>query len=502
MRANPIKTLLSIIVMLFVYTASAQELQSSLFNDLNKIKLEAIKVQANVLSPENFKDGMEAYNEAKNAYLKNGQLSDIKENISESYKSFSDAIETSNINAVMFSEALAARSDAIDAESDNPNNLYWEDAEDEMKDAAEDFEKGNSNNAKEKASKATELYRQAELESIKSKYLANAKSLVKRADDNKVDKVAPKTLKEAKLLISNTEQLLNEDRYDKDEARLMAKQAEYKASLAIHMATQIELLEDKNFEPEDYLLLSYEPVTRIGEHLDMNVKFDKGIEQPLSEITSTINHNKMMRLNLENEIFTKKQEIENYKKIVDEKIQTQKVLKGQLSYETELSIKKQEALQSRINQNAILKAKFDEIQRLFPQQEAQVFRQKNDVIIRMVGVNFDVGKSQIEKENFATISKIEKVADIFEEASIIIEGHTDSQGSDKANLALSQDRADAVLTYLLASTNIDKSRFKTIGYGESKPVSNNETSLGRKQNRRIDVIIKPQIIGHENIGLK
>jgi OmpA-OmpF porin, OOP family len=58
-------------------------------------------------------------------------------------------------------------------------------------------------------------------------------------------------------------------------------------------------------------------------------------------------------------------------------------------------------------------------------------------------------------------------------------------------LKLSQERADAVLSYLSANTAIDKARFSTKGFGESRPVANNETLAGRKLNRRIDIVIKP-----------
>ena len=69
--------------------------------------------------------------------------------------------------------------------------------------------------------------------------------------------------------------------------------------------------------------------------------------------------------------------------------------------------------------------------------------------------------------------------------------HTDSQGGDELNLKLSQERADAVLDYLNANTAIDKARFSTKGFGESRPVANNETLDGRRLNRRIDIVIMP-----------
>jgi len=70
--------------------------------------------------------------------------------------------------------------------------------------------------------------------------------------------------------------------------------------------------------------------------------------------------------------------------------------------------------------------------------------------------------------------------------TVLIEGHTDSVGSDSYNLSLSQRRADAVKSYLV-SKGIAASRIESRGMGESKPVASNETAMGRAENRRVEI---------------
>lgn len=70
---------------------------------------------------------------------------------------------------------------------------------------------------------------------------------------------------------------------------------------------------------------------------------------------------------------------------------------------------------------------------------------------------------------------------------VIVEGHTDSVGSDAYNLKLSERRAQAVENYLVRQ-GIDASRIETRGYGESKPISSNQTAEGRARNRRVEII--------------
>lgn len=76
------------------------------------------------------------------------------------------------------------------------------------------------------------------------------------------------------------------------------------------------------------------------------------------------------------------------------------------------------------------------------------------------------------------------------ERSILVEGHTDSQGSDAHNLDLSQRRADAVRSFL-TQRGYDPSRIRAVGIGESRPVGDNTTPEGRANNRRVEIVLAP-----------
>ena len=461
-----------------------QDLQVSLFDDVKKSMQVAKDAQSDLLSPRAFGEAMNEYSAARKEYDEKGDISDIMEKIRTANIKFQKATENTKVSAVMFSSSLSARGDAIDAEAEQYVKEIWNKAEEAMKDASGKLERGDANKAEKMAMEATKLYRKSELESIKANYLSNARKLLQKADDNKVYRVAPKTIAEAKNLVRKAEKELLENRYDTDGARHLAQQAEYKAMLAMYIAKEEKILSNKDFETEDYLLMSFEPLTKIGESLNINVKFDKGVGDPVSEILNRITDDKLLITNLESDLQSQQMTNENLEALLDEQ---QKILENTKGTLTEEALK----AQSRIDRMGDINAKFERVQQIFDQEQAQVFRQKDDVIIRMIGVNFDVGKSQIKQENYALLTKLQKAMKQFSNASIAIEGHTDSQGSDDLNLKLSQERADAVLSYLTANTSIDSARFSTIGFGESRPVANNETSAGRKLNRRIDIVIKP-----------
>jgi len=109
--------------------------------------------------------------------------------------------------------------------------------------------------------------------------------------------------------------------------------------------------------------------------------------------------------------------------------------------------------------------------------------------VRLYGINFDYDSDIIRDESKPTLDKIVAMLNSEQDMELIIEGHTDSDGSEEHNLTLSQNRAESVKAYLV-SMGIAHSRLVTMGYGESRPVAPNTTATGKAQNRRVELVIK------------
>jgi outer membrane protein OmpA-like peptidoglycan-associated protein len=94
--------------------------------------------------------------------------------------------------------------------------------------------------------------------------------------------------------------------------------------------------------------------------------------------------------------------------------------------------------------------------------------------------------------NGSSRSALDEAIDVFQEypkTAIVAQGHTDSSGSDGYNQQLSERRAGAVRSYLV-SRGVDAQRVAALGYGESHPVADNTSNHGRRQNRRVDLLLK------------
>jgi outer membrane protein OmpA-like peptidoglycan-associated protein len=126
---------------------------------------------------------------------------------------------------------------------------------------------------------------------------------------------------------------------------------------------------------------------------------------------------------------------------------------------------------------------------MFKSNEANVYRQREDVLISAHGLQFASGQSEIQTVNFPLMSKITEAIRIFPDAIIQVSGHTDSIGDDGINRIISEARAIKVAKFLVELGGINPKNISAIGYGESRPVATNDTKQGRAENRRVEIKI-------------
>lgn len=104
------------------------------------------------------------------------------------------------------------------------------------------------------------------------------------------------------------------------------------------------------------------------------------------------------------------------------------------------------------------------------------------------GVYFDTDKYEVAGNSREALNKLSNIFKEYPKTNILVEGHTDSTGSDAYNLTLSKNRAQAVTNYL-KNQGISASRIDTKWYGESQPKYDNSTVEGRAKNRRVELAI-------------
>jgi len=108
--------------------------------------------------------------------------------------------------------------------------------------------------------------------------------------------------------------------------------------------------------------------------------------------------------------------------------------------------------------------------------------------VAVYGIYFDSGKALIKPESAQAIAEIAKLLKGQPALKLFVVGHTDNEGTVEGNLALSQQRADAVLKALAGEHGIATARLRAHGCGQFAPVASNDTPQGRAKNRRVELV--------------
>ena len=463
--------------------ASAQsDLRATLFADADRALEQARSANAELLAPATFARGAEAYMSAEADLTRGRNVERIRTTLASAARTFTEAGEAAEIANVTLAAVIKTRADATNANASTFAADLWAEASESFDSAARRLESGDIRGARSRADEAEALFRDAELTAIKAQYLSQTRALLAEADQARVPRLAPKTYEKARGLLAEAERELNENRYDTDLPRSLAQQANYEARHAIYLAGLIEKLRGEDQTLEE-LILSYEqPLSDISAAADKVAQLDKGIEPVAAELVAYVEGLREQAAQSERDLADTRARVGE----LEEEIRDLDQRLGGVSQE-------RVALVQRLEAEERIREQFATIENMFERDEARVSREGNRMIIRLVGLTFASGQDVVRPNYRSLLEKLKQAADVFPRSQVTIEGHTDSYGGDENNLALSRRRAEAVGAFLTNELQMPAVRISSVGYGETQPIANNDTEQGRERNRRIDVIIEPQL---------
>lgn len=482
-RSGLVKILILGVTLLAAGSGYAQdELRKTFFKEADAAKAAAEAVNAKLFAPRSYESAIKEYRSAEDLLARGRNIEYVRTNAADATRHFKAATAAAQLAQTALAQAIKSRQDGANAKAPELATELWDKAQQEFVRAIQLLERGDLKNAKRGEIEATSLYREAELFAIKAQYLDETRRLLADADRARVGRYAPITLGKAKQFLADAERELNENRYDTDLPRSLAMAANYEAKHALYLSEIVRQVRDKDLTAEQLVLNWEEPLRAISGVADITPFMQDGPDRLTAELVAYLNEqaNTLQALEqekAENEI--RLAEMEEEMRTMDERL-------GGATAE-------RAALIQRLEAQARVKEQFEQVEKLFTSFEARVFREGDTIILRMIGLSFDSGKSQIKQENFDLLGKVEKAIDIFPRSELTIEGHTDAHGGDDLNQKLSQDRAESVRQYMINAMRIPTYRLIATGYGETRPVASNETEAGRARNRRIDIVIRPNL---------
>lgn len=480
---NFVRLLLLAAFVLAAGNAAAQdELRKTFFKDVDVSRAAAEAVDARLLAPKSYEDGMKDYDSAEIGLQRGRNIENVRSKAADAQVHFDAATKSAKLAKTVLSQVMKSRQDAANAKAPDLSTDIWDKAQREFGFAIRYLERGDLKNAKKKDITATSLYRDAELVAIKAQYLTETRTLLEQADRARVGRYAPITLGNAQQLLADAERELSENRYDTDLPRNLARQANYEAKHAIYLSEVVRDVRDKDLTVEQLVLDWEKPLADISGAADILPSMADGHADLSQELVTYIENLRAAEQSLMQESeanILRLADMEEEVRALDERLGGATVERA--------------ALVQRLEAQARVKAQFEQVEKMFGRGEARVFREGDRVILRLVGLTFDSGKSEIKQTSFDLLAKVERAIDVFPSSELVIEGHTDSYGGDESNQALSQQRAESVEQYMVNAMRIPSYRLIATGYGETNPVANNETESGRARNRRIDIVIKPNL---------
>lgn len=461
-------------------TALAQGVRDPLFTELSAAIEKARAEQLDALAPTSFQAAVSA----QQAALKDAEKARNPERIHTQLTAGMTAIQRAHAAAVTAHQTLATviatRADALTAKAPELAPEQWQKAASRFNDATAALERNDLKEAQKRAAEADVLLRDVELVAIKNGLLNDARKQIAQADAMKVEKNAPRSIAAAKRYLAQAEQEINRNRYDTSVAVNLAAQAAYEARHSMYLSRVIETVEEKSGEAglEELILSWEEPLRQMATAVDVQPKFDAGMQAVMQELTALTQDQRKEVHRLSRELEDRNEQIT----ALNAEMQRLEARLGGVSQE-------RITLQRRVDAQERLRMNVATVESSFAANEARVYRQADDVVISLLGIRFPSGRSTIDGASAPLMGKLRQALALFPDSSIVVEGHTDANGGDSANLILSQDRADAVRQYLVSNFGVNQEKISSIGYGEARPVATNETAEGRARNRRIDLII-------------
>lgn len=456
-----------------VKSISKTEHPAALSDKLKK-DLEAAKAdQVDVLSPTWYAKAKASHAKAQQGLKKGTELSTILDSIAMGDAQLQQAQHYAKDSRYHLKDVIQSRNAALKVGA-NKFGKEFAKLESKFVDLTEAVEENNIKSVVSKKKAVDAQYRALELEAIKHNALSEVRQLLKRAEDEDVDEAAPKSYLMAKTKLAEADAYITRNRYAVEGIAEKVRIAKFYANRMKQMAQASLKLEA--MAPEQIALWMEGYMHRFSVQLRGTDRRDVSFDNQQKGILDDIVYLKENRSASAAQLEAKNAQIANLNQRIAD-------LEGR-TYQ-ERADKERLAAEKRFNEL------YNQVQGYFSTEDAEVYKQGQQLVIRLKSIRFPVGQSVIVSSNYAVLKKVQKAINTFGKPDVIIEGHTDSTGSASVNQRLSESRAQSVKDYLLANGSLPARKVAAMGYGSTRPLASNKTAAGRAVNRRIDVLIKP-----------
>jgi len=449
----------------------------------------------NVLSPKWYAKADTSLEKARRALEEQAEPRIVLEHVAYARAYLEKAKDYARVSRSVVGDAIQARSAAMDAGAMDYVSDFRE-LEARFVALTSMVENGDIATAKNGSAAVAQDYAALELRAIKEKALGESRRLLQQAELKNAAKLAPITLEETRTALNETEKFINENRYETEQIQVLAADTLFRAKRLEQLLFQVSSIETMTSESL-YLWLEgllFRTAQQLNTPDMRNQPFKIQQQNVYESIAALQKDNRYLNSQLKTDKASYEERLRAQQSLIDEQKKRIALLEGE-SVEAlkvrRLLAEQERAAKEKLEKEQRFQQQIVRVETMFAANQAEVYRQDRDLVIRLKAMNFPVGQALIMPENYALLSTLRAAIQVFGEPGVIIEGHTDSTGATPLNDRLSQQRADAVREYFVASGVLNSEKVVAIGYGARRPLAPNDTPEGRAINRRIDVLIRP-----------
>jgi len=502
------------LVLLLLTTGQAWAVDKAGFKAL-EVRMDAARLaETDIFAPKTWEKAIKAHQKAEKDIAEGKKQRNLDKHVAEAAEYTANAMKAAEICQLSLQEYLDPRTRARSAGGPARVPELYHEAEKQFLKATKKVEEGDVKDALKEAAKSRQLFDTAELEAIRIEILGKADVLIAKAMADEAEKYAVTTLDKARSARSRASTVLTADRYNRTETVTDAQLSEYEAMHASNIALSVRSL-NRNDQAWEKLMLGYEiQMNRAGEtfgydHLPFNDGPEAAATRLILEAKALQKENQQLKSQLEGVVMTLRESLGRVEAsstsedpaeladLVDREVLSMVFAQRELDKQLEAGqadlaelAKHQAEVEGELAVRREKEDKFRKAKSLLNPSEGQVlFNPANDVVMRLHGLSFSVGQSDIKDSHVALLAKVQEIVKMYPNHQLVIEGHTDLTGDPKSNLTLSEKRAYAVMQYLRESMMLKSDTVRAVGYGADHPVASNKSQEGRARNRRIDIIV-------------
>lgn len=436
-------------------SANPQEEIASLSSDMNAAQL----ANVDVLAREDYKKAEKSLDQAKSDYAANKDQEKVIDSLRFGRSYLKSAQTTAASRQGKAPGIFESRQNAIKAGATKYPELKkeWADVDDDVADEARELEKVSAKDLV----KFQARYAVLEQKAVIQTQLGDAKAKFNAATTNRGSKKAPQSYRKAEMSIKGAETVIASNVKNPAGYQKAVDTANTDANFLNDVMDTIKQNDDISEVAAVKMVRQNQQISGLKKNLTATEQAVLGVKSELNNANQTLEEKQKALEASSKEIQAKENAL----------MATEKDLnKAQTSVAMQAAIEKS--------------------RKQFSPSEAEAYQQGSNLLIRLKSMNFANGKAELPSESMALLAKVSEVAKSLNAKEIKVEGHTDSVGASDLNKKLSEERANAVATYL-KSNGFDHTPIAAEGYGFDKPIATNKSKNGRAQNRRVDIIITP-----------